>query len=212
MQMTITRALVELKRLNDRISHAISGGVFVAVTVGQEDQRKVHNSHLSVAAMEDKITGSYDQVNQLIRNRQNIKAAIVQSNANTQVTVLGQTMSVAEAIELKGTLGFRMQYLQTLKNQLTLSNNTVDKLQTELDAAIERGVTTLYGSDKSKVDANAHTVVATPQQKARQPKLLDPANISKKIEVVTKEVEDLQSEVDFVLSESNAKTVIDVSL
>lgn len=212
MQMTVTRALVELKRLDDRINSAISQGVFVGVTVGKDAQRKVVNSHISVSEAESQIKGSFDTVEQLIANRQKIKSAVVLSNAQTKVTVLGREMSVAEAIELKSTITFRTVFANTLKRQSQAAQLAVNDLQTKLDDAIERGVTTLYGSDKSKVDAGAYEVVATPQRSSKQPAVLDPQKISEKIVKVEKEISDLSSEVDFILSESNARTTIEVDI
>lgn len=212
MQMTVTRALVELKRLDDRINSAISQGVFVGVTVGKDAQRKIVNSHISVSEAENQIKGSFDTVEQLIANRQKIKSAVVLSNAQTKVTVLGREMSVAEAIELKSTITFRTVFANTLKRQAQAAQLAVNDLQTKLDDAIERGVTTLYGSDKSKVDAGAYEVVATPQRNSKQPAVLDPQKISEKIAKVEKEISDLSSEVDFILSESNARTTIEVDI
>lgn len=212
MQMTVTRALVELKRLDDRINSAISQGVFVGVTVGKDAQRKVVNSHISVSEAENQIKGSFDTVEQLIANRQKIKSAVVLSNAQTKVTVLGREMSVAEAIELKSTITFRTVFANTLKRQSQAAQLAVNDLQTKLDDAIERGVTTLYGSDKSKVDAGAYEAVATPQRNSKQPAVLDPQKISEKIAKVEKEISDLSSEVDFILSESNARTTIEVDI
>ena len=46
-------------------------------------------------------TSDFQSLNDLIKRRNQVKNAIVSSNAVTKVTVGGQTMTVAEAIEYK---------------------------------------------------------------------------------------------------------------
>ena len=105
-KISVTRALVELKRLDERIGKAISGGLFIARTVGRDTNKKVVGSSDSVAAVEKRIQGSFDKVTSLITNREKIKSALVMSNATTHVSIMGRNVTVAEAIELKSTVGF----------------------------------------------------------------------------------------------------------
>lgn len=209
-KMSITRALVELKRLDERIQSAIGGGQYVGVTIGVDNNRKVYNSHQTVSDFEASIKGSYDRIDSLLVNRQKLKSAIVLSNANTKVDVLGKNMSVAEAIELKSTIAHRQSLLHVMQGQFNVANSHLNKLQTELDTAIDRGIQTIYGSDKSKVSTETFELVANPQKALKEPKLLDPADILNKIAKVKEEISALQSEVDFILSESNARTEIEV--
>ena len=213
MKMSITRALVELKRLNDRIEQAILQGKFVSRTVGHNKFQKVIGiPNVSVEQAKNKIQASFDKVDALIINREKIKSAIVLSNASTYVSVLGRSMTVAEAIELKSTVTFRQQYLNTLRNQLMLETREVDKANLELDTVITASLNTIYGNEKGKVDAEMHKAITLPQKEQKEANLLDPMNIQSRIEKLTDEISQLSSEVDFVLSESNAMTQIDVEL
>lgn len=209
-QMSITRGLVELKRLNGRITAAISSGKYIALTVGKDKYQKVVGSNNTVAQMTAAIQASYDSVDSLIVNRQKIKSAIVMSNAMTKVTVMGAEMSVAEAIELKGTIGFRQTYVNSLRNQLRLASLGVESANTALDGAIEVSLNSIYGSEKSKISDDTYKSVATPQKEQKEAVLLDPAGIEARITKLTEEISILESEVDFTLSESNARTNIEV--
>lgn len=211
-QISVTRALVELKRLDERISKAISGGQFVARTIGRDTNKKVVGSSDSVTAIEQKIQGSFDKVQNLITNREKMKSAIVMSNANTKVTILGRVISVAEAIELKSTVGFRTQYLNTMRGQLTSERNYVDKASAMLDAEIETSLNTLYGADSKKIDADTVKSVTDVKKSQKEQVLLDPSKVEEKIAAVEADILNLTSELDFVLSESNARTVIEVEL
>ena len=211
-QISVTRALVELKRLDERISKAISGGRFISRTIGRDSNKKVVGSNDSVTAVEQAIQGSFDKVNSLVMNREKMKSAIVMSNANTKVTILGKVISVAEAIELKSTVGFRTLYLNTMRAQLTSERNFVDKAAILLDAEIETSLNTLYGADSKKIDAETLKSVSDVKKSQKEQALLDAGKIEDKIAAVEAAILNLTSELDFVLSESNAKTVIEVEM
>lgn len=209
-KISITRALVELKRLNDRISTAISAGTFVSTVVGKNSYQKVSGSNQSVVEMTGTIQSSFDSVDTLITNRARIKSAIVMSNALTKVTIMKQEMTVAEAIELKSTVVFRRQYLQVLRNQLVVANRAIATTNATLEAAIEVSLNNIYGSEKSKITDDTYKSVANPQKEQKEASLLDPQKIEAKIAALTEEISLLESEVDFTLSESNANTLIEV--
>ena len=209
--ISVTRALVELKRLDERIQKAISGGVFVARTVGADTKKKVVGTTDSIADVSAKILGSFDKVQSLIANRAAIKSAIVMSNAATKVSILGKEVSVAEAIELKSTVMFRTQYVNTLRHQLTNERNLVDRANIALETEIEAAVTTLLGADKRSDEANVKSITDVKKSQKEQA-LLDAGKIEDKIAAVETDILNLTSELDFVLSESNAKTVISVDL
>lgn len=206
--ISITRGLVELKRLNDRINLAIQSGKFVSRTIGKNQNKKVVGSNQTVDQMTKIIQASFDSVDALILNREVIKSAIVLSNAKTMVTISGRTLSVAEAIELKGTIAFRQQYLQNLRMQLMRENASVEAANTQLDANIETSLNQIYGSEKSKINDDTYKSVANPQKEQKESALLDPVGIETRIAKLVEEISVLESEIDFTLSESNAKTQI----
>lgn len=211
-KISVTRALVELKRLDERINKAITGGLFVARTVGRDANKKVVGSSDTVTAVEQRIQGSFDKVASLIANREKIKSALVLSNATTRVTVLGRTMTVAEAIELKSTVAFRTSYVTTLRHQLLQERAQVERANIALDAEIETSLNALYGADRTKIDAETAKSVGEVKKSQKEVALLDPSKIETKIEAVEADILNLSSELDFVLSESNAKTELEVDL
>lgn len=208
--ISITRALVELKTLQDRINRATYEGIFVSRVQGSGNYRKVVGSANTPEQAEALIKASFESVESLIARRQVIKSAIVLSNASANVEIMGKTMKVAEAIELKSTLGFRQSYLATLRTQFTQATQLADKANSDLDKVIETLLTTSYGNDKTKIDSDTVKAITDPQKLQKAVTLLDPCNIQEKIKAAQAEVEVLTSEIDFVLSESNAKTTIEV--
>jgi len=208
--MSITRGLTELKRLNSRIEHAISQGKYVATTQGANKFKKILGSSDSLEAMTAKIQASFDAVDSLIENRQAIKSAIVISNAQTFVTLMGCSMTVAEAIELKSTVAYRKLYLGTLQRQFIAASTSVDKANSQLDVTIDTLLTTVYGADKSKATPEAFQAVAGPQREQKQCEVFDPRKIELKIERLTEEISVIEAELDIVLSEQNAKSMITI--
>ena len=211
-KMSVTRALVEMKRFTDRINQAIANGTFVSVAVGQDSVRKVPHSNKTVAEMVSDIQSSFDKVESLIANRAKLKASIVLSNATTQVTILGRTMSVAEAIELKSTVAQRESLLQTLSGKFVAAQRIVELKNDELAKKIDALMTTSFGSDKREVSKEMFDMISAPQKRNGEYSLIDPLNIQAKIDKVREEISQLSSELDFVLSESNARTELEVDI
>ena len=209
-KISITRALVELKRFDQRITQALNSSKFVERTVGRANKRKVPFSNVSIADTEAAIRGSYDKVDQLIKNRAAMKSKIVLSNATTKVTVLGAQMTVAEAIELKTSVSSRQQYVNILRAQLQQHRQVIEVDNAKLQAKIDTSLNSIYGTEKAKIDAAMVAQVADPQRDLLESELLDPVGIEKRIEKLQEEISEITSEIDFVLSEANARTEIEV--
>jgi hypothetical protein len=72
-------------------------------------------------------------------------------------------------------------------------------------------VTQVMGaSDKGKVDTTSYEAIAVPQRNAKEAALLDPKGIAEQIKKLTDEIGLVELELDFLLSESNAVTMIEV--
>lgn len=209
--MTICRGLAELKRYDDRITREMTGNVFISVTVGKGALQKPLIGSGSVDQQTKNIQSAFDSIESLINHRQKIKAAIVVSNAKTLVTLGGKEMTVAEAIELKKSVQYKQQFLQVLISQFNQCNIQVRSHNDKLETAIDNMVTQVMGaSDKGKVDPASYEAVAVPQRNAKEAALLDPKNIAEKIKALTEEISLVETELDFVLSTSNATTLIEV--
>lgn len=208
--MSVTRALAELKRLEDRIGNAIREGQFVGVVVGKGTFARAAGSQPNVDAVSSKIQASFDKVESLISLRQRIKSAIILSNAKTLVTIGGKQMTVAEAIEYKSFIATKVQFLNQLRTSFGVASNAVAKLNSELDAIINRNLETVYGNEKGKADVAMVEAISKPQREQKEASLLDPQDIARKIDKLSEEISVVQSEIDFVLSESNARTDIEV--
>lgn len=204
MQISITRALSELKLLDARIQKKITESVFV-------DARKANSENTLVTGM--KVTqledGAYASVVDLIARRQSVKSAIILSNANTKVTIGKVTMTVAEAIEQKKSVEYKKALVTHLRHQLAKSRAVIQKSNMEMEASIERQATAVLGK-ATKDSSEEYKNFTDMYTKANSATLVDPMKIEDKIAELSLDVEGFESEVDFVLSESNARTSVEV--
>lgn len=210
-KMSVTRALAELKRLDDRILAAQAGeAVFVSVAIGQADNKKPVAIQGSVDLVRSKIQSAFDTIEALFKKREAIKGAIVKSNAATMVTIGNRTMSVAEAIELKRSITIKQAFRNVLQQQYRSAMGRVSELNAQLDSTIEVNLKSVYGSDKSKVDQSTFDSIAKPQRALKEASLIDPADVLKVIANLSEEISQVETELDFTLSEINARTEIEV--
>ena len=208
-KMSVTRALAELKRLDDRLNRMTTDqSIFVSVAVGQGDKQKVLGVSDTVQNVVSQIQSNRDRVNSMIEMRAKIKAAVVASNAATKVKLGSREMTVAEAIELKKSIDVKRNMLATYRRQVIQANALVAKQNAALEAQIETNLATIYGNEKGKVDASMFEAIAKPQREQKEASLIDPIKINDVIKSLEDEISLVETELDFTLSESNAKTDI----
>ena len=210
-KMSVTRALAELKRLDDRLDRmATDQSIFVSVAVGQGDKQKVLGVSDTVQNVVSQIQSNRDRVNSMIEMRAKIKSAVVASNAATKVKLGAREMTVAEAIELKKSIDVKRNMLLNYRRQVFQANALVHSQNATLDAQIETNLATIYGNDKGKVDASMFEAIAKPQREQKLASLIDPIKINDLIKSLDEEISLVDTELDFTLSEINAKTEIEV--
>ena len=208
--ISITRALAELKRIDEQLEKATNFSLFVVSTVGHGAQRKLLSGNDTLEVTTKKLQSNRDSIQHLFTKRQAIKAAIVQSNAVTTVTIGGTTMTVAQAIELKRSVQFKRTLMTHLQTQLVATTKLVDAHNVKLQAEIETNLQAVYGSDKSKLDASSYDAVAVPKLNAREATVFDPTNAAEYAKELEEEISLIDTELDFTLSESNARTEIQI--
>lgn len=195
-KISITRALVELKTLDSRIQKKIDTSVFVSYK-GQ--------FHQPVEGMKD-AAANFQSISDLIERRKNIKSAIVTSNATTKVTICGTEMSVAEAIETKSSIKHKKTLLAVLKSQYGNAVANVEAVNAKVRKDIEHKSS--RDGDKEKQQMSLEEFSKT-YVSLHGVELFDPIKVSQKIEQLEQFITQFEQEVDYVLSEKNATTLID---
>lgn len=206
-KMLVTQALNELKTLDARITRAINNAAFVSAAKICE---KNVTSNMSKEDFNNRAKADLQSIEDLIERRKNIKAAVVASNAITNVDIAGVTMTVAAAIERKTSIEYEQSLLKQMKNQYNNSAAIVGRKNTEMEIAIERLVNTAFGKDsKTTIKPEDYSTIADPYKKSNEYGLVDPINIADEITKRTDELDAFLSEVDSVLQISNCTTYIE---
>ena len=214
-KISLTRALVEVKNLNDRIARAVQGALFVTLKKGRTETRPIMGQFKDVAESENRIKADIQSVEDLIARRQKIKSLIAKANVENKVTINGQQMSIAEAIDMKVIVGYKQLIIDVARRQLTTAANNVEQNRSRMEADVQASIERLLGADaKTKAGVEQNSALIESTKKAildmHDLSLIDPLDIKKKIDNLTVEVGNITSEIDFVLSEANAKIEIEL--
>lgn len=207
--MTIHKALIELKTLDNRIDKEIDAAQFTFVN--KHSNKKVNG--VTVEEYSQNIKANYQKVNDLIKRRNAIKKAVVLSNAVTKVTIGGQEYTVAEAIEMKNHGMEHKQFLlNTIEREFAKNKRAVESFNgEELEKKADAYVTTLYGNSDMKNSADDVQRVRKDFIEAQTYELIDPIGVEKVIESLKKEIDEFMVNVDSTLSVSNALTTIEIN-
>jgi len=199
--ISVTQALAEIKLTRSRMENALDQTFFIKL--------KKKRDMMDVARFSKEAVSSFQSYTDLVKRYNTLKSAVVQSNAVTTVNIAGNVYTVADAVERKRTVEFDKQLLTVLQTQY-------DKVKTEYEqhmiteqARVERLVTTELSKDnKTNVDVvNQLTETFLAQNRAES---LDPLGLADQIRDLKRSIEEFETQVDWVLSESNGKTLIQI--
>lgn len=194
-EITITRALTELKTLDKRIQKLTDSTTFISY----EGQFYKPSEYIKSTQ------SNFQSIKDLIKRRKNLKSAIVTSNANTIVTINNENMTIAEAIETKSSIKhyknllaqMKSQYLNAISNVENINSQARRDLDGKLNANTKEG--TIDVNEFSKKYIEMHGV-----------KLTDPIKINDKIKEIENYIISFEDEVNYILTEKNSTTMINV--
>ena len=210
MELSLTRALSEKKMLTKRLDDKIVSGIYVSVTIGDAD-KPADNKFSTKDELNSMIKSSYDSVEGLLTRYRNITKAIIHSNSSTIVNICGNEMTVAEAIERKKSIKFEEKMLMRLKDQFRDVTYIISSDNNSMESGIDDLVKSALSADKN-AGKNEDYVKSVDKSRRSilERHLADPCKINQQIDAYRESIENFNNEVDFVLSESNAKTMISI--
>ena len=208
MKTTVSRGLIQLKRLDDRINKGISN-IEKFVISNKKKENSVLNGTYTKNDYIEKIKSEWQSLNDLMELRKEIKSAIVISNATTKVVVAGKEYTVADAIERKNSI---LKYENNIIKKMNEVYNLVLTATDLKNKLVEENACNLFGQqiNNKKDEVNRVKMINT-YVDLNKWELVDPINLKELKETLNKEVQDFLSEIDSVLTESNAITIIDIS-
>ena len=206
--MTVYKALCELKTLKKRIEEKIE--LFRPVDVYNKATKKIRGK--AVKDYEQEVREQEQSISDLIRRRAAIKNAVIVSNGTTKVSINGQEMTVAEAIEYKTHGEYFLELLAQKYGAMSMQADRLIKNSEETASSkVETFLTELFGKKEARVDT-------AEVEKARQNYIemnvygrSDPLDAAKKYEELQNQMDAFNSEFDAAISVSNAVTTITIN-
>lgn len=203
--MSMHRVLAEIKTYNDRITAAMNT---VFVVANKKSNERIGSK--TIPEVSAAIEGNFKSVESLVENKKRLEAMKIKSNSETIVEIAGKKYTVAEAIVRKELLKLEEKYLASLKNQYMREKNRVEAENNQLPAKLEQYLQSVLGASKdsrSATEVEEHTKSFMGKNTFE---LIDPAKVEDKIKALETEIINFKTNVDYVLSETNATTFVDV--
>ena len=210
--MTVHKALAELKIIDDRINKAITSGTYVVAN--KHSNQKIHG--MTIDEFKTQMQADFKKVSDLIARRNAIKRAVVASNAVTKVKVGDTEYTVAEAIEMKNHgMEFKDYFMRAISTQYVRAKNELDLNSGDpLEKRAEQYVLSVIQAQpkdsKMAVDSDAMKNLRAQYIKDNQYDIIDPIGVKNVIDGLDTEVSEFLTEIDAALSVSNAITVLDI--
>lgn len=206
--MTIHKALCELKVLDSRIDSKIEG--VELVIANKHSNQKIHGVSIDAFCRDAK--EGYQSVKTIINRRNAIKRAVTRSNAVTMVEIGGNKYTVAEAIDMKAK---GVEYLGKLASRLEAqyisATRRADMENGErLDSRADEYVKTMYGGTDLKNAGEDIRKVRETFIASQTVEVIDPINAASEAQKLRDKIDAFLSDVDSALSVSNALTTIEV--
>jgi len=203
-QISVTQGLAELKLLDKRINKELSYVYWAKVST--------KNNRVDEATLKKTSQAEYQSYMDLVKRRDTIKRAIVLSNAITTVTVGSGAVwkgTVAEAIEHKASLMYKKSLLDKIKRCISTAQSEYQSANEALERRLDGLLTSELGKD---VKTNPETITALRQSflETNKVELVDPLDLVKMAKELSDEIDSFETNVDWVLSEANGKTMITV--
>lgn len=202
-KVTLQRVLAEIKNLETKLPTDIAATKFVEVKVGQGVDIRLDQM---VKTVDSDLQSIVDRMQRLA----NLKAIRNYANATTEVVVNNTTMTIDEAVALKASLPLRQNLISALRHQLANATFLIAKQDETIQQRVEAQLTALNSGTKkaSEQEIEAIRNLVSTGLKAE---LVAPKDLQVKIDKMQKEVDNITLELDFTLSEANAKTEVEVN-
>jgi len=203
---TIHRALAELKLIDSKIEKAINE--LEPVNIYQKG--KLIGGVVSEEEFTKHAQSGFDSVTDLIAHKNAIKAAIVDSNAKTKVTIAGKEMSVSDTITAKATIKVKGKLLAHLNGRYKNATGILNKNNEIVNSNCQKLLESSLSKDNVKVGSEDVEAIQKPYLDKNIFHLFDPIKVTDKIKALDEEIGEFETNIDYALSESNAITHIEI--
>lgn len=201
-QISITRALTRVKVIEKQLEQ-LSYDKYVRSVLEQDKDKKQSEDFKSESK------SNFDKFNSLFDESVALQKAIRKSNEDTLVKISGKEMTVSEALILKSLIEHKQQLLSNIRDQNSNANNEIEKAETQIESKAQAFVQSLKTENQSQID-DAMKVGRLSATKELRKVRLTGLNVEQILKEDLEFVQEFLVEVDYVLSESNATTLIEI--
>lgn len=210
-EISLTRALAEVKSTQGRIMKATDESAPFAVAVKKTGAPQRFDSQ---EEYKQKVSEQYQSVQDLIAKMNRIKAAIIKRNSEVTVTIGEEnpvTMTIAEAIWKKDAIDYDKYLLRKLRTDYRQALHKKEQMDRDFEEQLARKENeTKNAKGENKDLMNFIEKEKDLYRQKYEPMVVHLEELDEKIEKLDKAIEDFETNVDFVLSEVNAKTTIEI--
>jgi len=208
--MSITRALTRAKTIEKQLTRLVESQYVVTLMKREvDDESDVFKDNLKMTK------SNFDQFNDLFAELNNIKAAVRKSNEVTKVVIGGEELTVADALVYKNTIVYRNNFLDRITRENRNAESRVEQSKISADtkfASVRENL--IKNSQGQDVSEDYLKTVLTEEERRLKKAIVEVKvsginNVNEYIEAERKRIDTFLEEVDYVLSESNATTIIE---
>ena len=208
--MSITRALTRAKTIEKQLARLVESQFVVTLMKREvDDVSDVYQDNLKMTK------SNFDQFNDLFAELNNIKAAVRKSNEVTKVVIGGEELTVADALVYKNTIVYRNNFLDRITRENRNAESRVEQSKISADtkfASVRENL--IKNSQGQDVSEDYLKTVLTEEERRLKKAIVEVKvsginNVNEFIEAERKRIDTFLEEVDYVLSESNATTIIE---
>lgn len=208
--MSITRALTRAKTIEKQLARLVESQFVVTLMKREvDDVSDVFKDNLKMTQ------ANFDQFNDLFAELNNIKAAVRKSNEVTKVVIGGEELTVADALVYKNTIAYRNSFLDRITRENRNAESRVEQSKISADtkfASVRENL--IKNSQGQDVSEDYLKTVLTEEERRLKKAIVEVKvsginNVNEFIEAERKRIDTFIEEVDYVLSESNATTIIE---
>lgn len=208
--MSITRALTRAKTIEKQLTRLVESQYVVTLMKREvDDVTDVFKDNLKMTQ------ANFDQFNDLFAELNNIKAAVRKSNEVTKVVIGGEELTVADALVYKNTIVYRNSFLDRITRENRNAESRVEQSKISADtkfASVRENL--IKNSQGQDVSEDYLKTVLTEEERRLKKAIVEVKvsginNVNEYIEAERKRIDTFIEEVDYVLSESNATTIIE---
>lgn len=203
VSLSLTRLLSEIKTTEERIMKL---PVIVGVAANSTD--RVAEENESVEDFKKTSQSRFDTWMSLSERLVKLRAARNKANATTYVTVCGKSVTMDEAIVMKSLLNLQKQALEGFKKQIGMVENFVTRADNEVKVAVDKAVAQSIASqtlteDQSKLFNDMY-------KKSLGKSMVIGESVKAGIKKLEDHITSFSAEIDYVLSEANSTTKVEV--